>query len=107
MWRMPETARFGRYNEVVSTLAGLAGNKGSSEGSGAARFSGPTLLALDNAGNIYLAEGDNHTIRKGTQIVVSPSHRPDQDQSVTFGALPAGRSGIRPLNSPRRQLGLP
>lgn len=52
---------------MVSTLAGSAGNKGSSDGTGsAARFGTTFNLATDTAGNIYAADYDNHTIRKIT-----------------------------------------
>jgi hypothetical protein len=52
---------------VVSTLAGLAGSSGSADGTGsAARFSLPTGVAVDNAGNVYVADDGNNTIRKIT-----------------------------------------
>lgn len=52
---------------VVTTLAGAAGTYGSADGSGAAaRFSFPNGLSLDGAGNIYVADELNHTIRKVT-----------------------------------------
>jgi hypothetical protein len=52
---------------VVTTLAGLAGSLGSADGTGsAARFNLPTAVALDSAGNVYVADADNNTIRLGT-----------------------------------------
>lgn len=49
----------------VSTLAGTAGQRGSADGIGAsARFSGPYGLAADSAGNLYVADEYNFTIRK-------------------------------------------
>ena len=52
---------------VVSTLAGLAGNPGSTDGSGsAARFNLPEGIAVDLAGNVYVSEAWNRTIRKIT-----------------------------------------
>ncbi len=49
---------------VVTTLAGLAGQPGSSDGTGsAARFESPEDLAVDGAGKIYVTDYANHTIR--------------------------------------------
>ena len=50
---------------TVSTLAGLANNPGSADGIGsAARFATPFSVAVDGAGNVYVADTGNHTIRK-------------------------------------------
>lgn len=52
---------------VVSTLAGLAGVPGYADGQGsAARFFHPTGLALDRAGNVYVADDLNDVVRKIT-----------------------------------------
>lgn len=49
---------------TVSTIAGAAGMSGSSDGAGTtARFSAPTGLTTDGAGNLYVADG-NYTLRK-------------------------------------------
>jgi sugar lactone lactonase YvrE len=56
---------------VVSTLAGLAGSAGSVDGTGGgARFHGPTGVAVDGAGNTYVADHINATIRKITSAGV-------------------------------------
>jgi sugar lactone lactonase YvrE len=49
----------------VTTLAGSAGDWGTSDGLGAAaRFNGPLGLALDRNGNLFVSDSNNHTIRK-------------------------------------------
>jgi sugar lactone lactonase YvrE len=50
---------------VVTTFAGTAGTSGSVDGTGtAARFNKPSGLALDTAGNLYVADTGNSTVRK-------------------------------------------
>ena len=50
---------------VVTTFAGASGQAGNADGTGAAaRFSSPVGLALDAAGNLYVADGGNHTVRR-------------------------------------------
>jgi secreted PhoX family phosphatase len=52
---------------TFTTFAGAAGGPGSVDGTGsAARFSNPTGVAIDSGGNVYVADTDNHTIRKIT-----------------------------------------
>jgi sugar lactone lactonase YvrE len=54
---------------VVSTLAGTAGAPGSADGAGtAAGFNVPAWIAVDSAGNLYVADFNNHTIRKVTPV---------------------------------------
>lgn len=68
---------------AVTTLAGTAGASGSADGTGAAaRFSGPSGIAVDSAGNVYVADLGNHTIRK-----ITP------DGAVTTFAGTAGARG--------------
>lgn len=56
---------------VVSTLAGLAGSNGDEDGPGSeARFSYPFGVAVDGAGNVFVADGNNSTIRKITSAGV-------------------------------------
>ena len=52
---------------VVSTLAGTAGVRGHVDGAGTAtQFNAPFGVAVDTAGNVYVADGYNYVIRKIT-----------------------------------------
>jgi len=59
-------------NGTISTIAGTgtAGFSGDNGPAGAAQLSNPTALAVDATGNLYIADTDNHRIRKisGTTI---------------------------------------
>lgn len=63
-------------NWVVTTLAGSAGNSGSTDGTNStARFFYPGGLAADGQGHVLVADSNNHTIRcltqQGTNWVVT------------------------------------
>ena len=52
---------------IVTTLAGLAGPSGNTNGTGsAARFNRPQGVAVDTAGTVYVADTSNNTIRQIT-----------------------------------------
>ncbi|HET7763544.1 MAG TPA: hypothetical protein VFK92_00455 [Burkholderiales bacterium] len=52
---------------VVSTFAGTAGTTGGADGTGAAaQFKYPSAVATDAAGNVYVADAGNYSIRKIT-----------------------------------------
>ena len=51
---------------MVSTVAGKAGESGSSDGTREARFCFPQGIAVDGAGNLYVADTRNSMIRKIT-----------------------------------------
>ncbi len=75
---------------VVTTLAGSAGLSGSSDGTGStARFWGPSGVALDSAGDLYVADTDNCTIRKVTPTgVVTTLVGVAGDNGMVPGPLP-------------------
>ena len=60
-----ETIRKVSAAGVVTTLAGTPGVAGHADGTGAvASFRGPSGLAVDSSGIVYVADTDNNTIRK-------------------------------------------
>ncbi|MFL6584933.1 MAG: NHL repeat-containing protein, partial [Chthoniobacterales bacterium] len=70
-------------NAAVSTLAGGSGGSGSVDGTGlAARFWLPSGVTIDSARNVYVADHQNHTIRR-----ITP------DRVVTTFAGTAGNPG--------------
>jgi hypothetical protein len=72
---------------IVSTIAGSAGSPGSFDGMGsAARFYFPQGIAVDTAGNVYVADTGNDTIRK-----IEPEGT--NWQVGTIGGLANGQSG--------------
>jgi sugar lactone lactonase YvrE len=80
---------------VVSTLAGSAGQTGAADGTGSAvRFSAPAGMAIDAAGDIYLADSDNATIRKGLPpaptITGAASAGSVVGQNFTYQIAPSG-----------------
>jgi len=78
---------------VVTTLAGLAGSSGSTDGTGdAARFLAPEGVATDSAGNIYVADAGNHTIRRVTPAgVVTTLAGLARSSGSTDGTVAAAR----------------
>jgi sugar lactone lactonase YvrE len=71
---------------VVSTLAGLAGTSGSTDGLGSAvRFYSPAGITVDSSSNLYVADTNNHTIRVGLLPSMPAIQRQPQSQSVTVG----------------------
>ena len=83
----------------VSTLAGSSGTAGKADGTGAsAQFNQPAAVTVDSAGNVYVADTGNSTIRKITSSGVvstlagSSSNRGSVDgvgSAASFNA-PAG-----------------
>lgn len=81
----------------TSTVAGLALSLGSTEGNGSsARFNRPFSVAIDSAGNMYVADKDNSTIRKIT---------PAGDVSTLAGS--AGSTGTTDASGSNARFNLP
>lgn len=67
-------------NWVTTTLAGMAGNGGGTDGTGTnALFNLPSGIAADASGNLYVADTGNNTIRMGSTAAVP-------NLSVSFAA---------------------
>ncbi|MEK9885130.1 MAG: hypothetical protein VW442_10720 [Acidimicrobiaceae bacterium] len=84
---------------VVTTFAGTAGVSGSDDGTGSsARFRYPEGVAVGENGNVYVADSDNHTIRRITPAGVVTTF------AGTAGSSGPAIEGIGPearFNSPR------
>jgi hypothetical protein len=62
---MGDVIRMVTPSGVVTTLAGIPGAAGTSDGTGnAAAFNDPTGINVDGAGNVYVADYGNDTVRK-------------------------------------------
>ncbi len=73
---------------TFTTLAGLTGSSGTNDGTGSA--------AIDNAGNIYLTDSVNNTVRKGvpTSSVPAPLLLPPSLNDGKFGFGITGFPGL-------------
>jgi len=84
-------------NWVVTTLAGLAGTYGSADGTGiAARFHAPFGVAVDSAGNLYVADYGNYLVREGlaANSVPAPVLEPPSLIAGQFGFGITGLPGL-------------
>ena len=80
---------------TVSTVAGLAGSSGATDGTGtAARFNQPAAIALGPDGDLYVADSSNHLIRRVTTAGVVTTYA-----GSTAGFADAAASAAQ-FNSP-------
>jgi NHL repeat len=85
---------------VVRTIAGVPGLTGATDGTGSgALFSHPYKLALDGAGNLYVADSYNNTIRKGVPDAPHYADFNDDGQSdIVWENTVTGERGIWLMN---------
>jgi hypothetical protein len=88
-------------NWVVTTVAGLAGSPGSADGTGStARFNfgagSGGAVAMDSAGNLYVPDWGNNTIREGmpASSVLPPILQPPSLNAGLFGFGITGLPGL-------------
>ena len=90
-----DTIRMITSGGVVTTLAGSSLSAGSTSGTGSVvRFSGPSGLAVDSAGSIYVADTNNHIIRWGAvappALISAATASGQYGQSFTYTAVFSG-----------------
>ena len=84
---------------VVTTLAGLAGVRGTADGAGsAARFALPMGIAIDSAGNLYVADAGNETIRRVTPAGTVTTYAGQPNVSGTADGPAASASFMHPTD---------
>ncbi|MDA1277860.1 MAG: hypothetical protein O2960_28010 [Verrucomicrobia bacterium] len=90
---LAEATRCGAQPSLSSAQADPLGGSGYTDGTAsAARFSLPSGIAVDSAGNVYVADRENSTIRKVTALGVV----------TTLAGLAGRQSGQRRRDGERR-----
>ncbi|GEP41736.1 choice-of-anchor D domain-containing protein [Brevifollis gellanilyticus] len=79
---------------VVTTLAGMAANRGNTNGTGGdARLSSPPGVTVDDSGAIYIMDVGNYQVRKATSAGVVTTHAGAGTSGVVNGPAPEARFG--------------
>jgi sugar lactone lactonase YvrE len=85
---------------VVTTLAGAADEKGHADGTGAsATFHSPHGITADKAGNVYVADTGNNTIRKiaPTGVVTTIAGSESADENGEFDGMGTAATFSQPV----------
>ena len=84
---------------VVTTITGLANQKGSTDGIGSvASFYFPSGITIDSSGNLYVVDDGNCTIRKITFQLVTPSPTPTATETPSPSPSPTA-TAINPTSA--------
>jgi sugar lactone lactonase YvrE len=92
---------------LVTTLSGSAGQTGSADGPvNAARFNGPTGVAVDSASNLYVVDSGNNAIRKiysdglVATLAGNPAITNQGAMGMTLGGSSDGTGSVARFNGP-------
>ena len=83
---------------IITTIAGT-GEQGKSGDNGlavAAQFSYPQGVAVDGNGDLYIADTDNHRIRRVDATGTITTHRRNREAGLQGGRRPGGHRTVEP-----------
>jgi len=87
-----------RSTGKIATVAGTGAQGSANNGpASAATFNNPVGLALDTAGNIYVADAGNYAVRKITKTTNTISTIAGDGNSTYFSGNPASSTGLVPM----------